>query len=76
MYLAYTLKQFCELHNISRTTFWKLGKDRPAIMRAGRRILISIEAAEAWRREMEARSAARLTPAASKPDAARPVPSA
>ena len=61
MRLAYTVEHFCEAHAISRATLYALLKrgDGPQIMKIGRRTLISVEAAEAWRRRMEERTAAR-----------------
>lgn len=52
--LAYTLKEFCELHSLSRTSLYKLfGKgDGPAVMSLGRHKVISIEAAAEWRARM------------------------
>lgn len=51
-----TVAQFCADHNISRTHFYQLTKDGkgPRLMRLGRRVLISAEAAADWRRQMEA----------------------
>lgn len=57
---AFTVHQFCADHSISRATFYNLineGKG-PVLMKVGSRTLISVEAAEAWRRRMEAESAA------------------
>jgi hypothetical protein len=53
--LAFTVPEFCETHRISRALFYILARDGrgPAIIKAGRRTLISAEAAEAWRRRME-----------------------
>jgi hypothetical protein len=53
--VANTVGQFCQEHNISRGHFYNLLKrgDGPAIMRVGRRTLISAEAATEWRRRME-----------------------
>jgi hypothetical protein len=47
---------FCREHGIFRGTFYNLLKrgDGPAIMKVGRRTLISAEAAAEWRRRMEA----------------------
>jgi predicted DNA-binding transcriptional regulator AlpA len=54
---AYTVPQFCEAHGgISVPFFYTLinrGK-APRMMRVGKRVLISHEAATEWRREMEA----------------------
>lgn len=57
---AYTVAQFCADHNISRTHFYQLIKDgkAPRLMKVGRRVLISAEAAADWRRDMERESAA------------------
>jgi predicted DNA-binding transcriptional regulator AlpA len=52
---AYSVRQFCEAFGISETTYFKLkskGKG-PREMRLGKRILISLEAADAWRRARE-----------------------
>ncbi len=53
---TYTVAQFCADHNISRTHFYQLTKDGkgPRLMKLGRRVLISAEAAADWRRQMEA----------------------
>ena len=52
--LAYSILQFCEAHNLSRATFYNLLRDKkaPAIMKVGRRTLITAEAAKAWREKM------------------------
>lgn len=52
---AYTIGEFCERHGISRSFYFKtqnvgLG---PLVMHLGNRVMISREAAEAWRRERE-----------------------
>lgn len=46
-----SIDQFCQAHEISRQFFNKLNKagSGPAIIKVGRRVLISIEAAAAWR---------------------------
>lgn len=51
---TYTIDEFCQLHNISRTTFYSLMKqgNGPAIMKVGRRTLISVVAAEKWRNSL------------------------
>lgn len=53
---AFSIKQFCEFHNLPQSTFFKLQKEgkAPKSFKAGRRRLISEEAAAEWRREMEA----------------------
>lgn len=56
---AFTVAEFCESHRLSRSALYKMwaaGKG-PRIMRVGSKVLISIEAAEAWRREREAEAA-------------------
>jgi hypothetical protein len=52
---AHTVAQFCADHNISRTHFYQLIKDGkgPRLMKLGRRVLISAEAAADWRGDME-----------------------
>ena len=53
--LALTIPQFCEAFNISEAFYYKLRKQRqgPREMKLGTRKLISLEAADAWRRERE-----------------------
>lgn len=53
---AYTLAEFCAEHRISRTHLWALTKagKGPRMMKLGRRILVSVEAAADWRRQVEA----------------------
>lgn len=48
---AYTVKQFCEAHNLPESTYYLIRKEGkgPRVTKAGRRTLISIEAAEEWR---------------------------
>jgi predicted DNA-binding transcriptional regulator AlpA len=52
---AYSIAQFCCQHGISRSLFYKLLQEghAPRIMKAGKRTLISHEAAEKWRHSME-----------------------
>ena len=50
-----TVSEFCETYCVGRNLFYKLlsvGMG-PQIMKIGRRTLISVEAADAWGREME-----------------------
>jgi predicted DNA-binding transcriptional regulator AlpA len=57
---ASSIEQFCESHNISRAHFYQLcasGRG-PRLIKLGRRVIISQEAAADWRRDMEARTAA------------------
>lgn len=51
---AFSVSEFCTAHGFSRALFYLLLKDgrAPAIMRVGRRTLISAEAAAAWRERM------------------------
>ena len=53
--LTYTIPQFCDGHNLSRTHFYALLKEGkgPRLMKVGRRSLISAESAAAWRKRME-----------------------
>jgi len=55
--LALTILQFCEAFNISEAFYYKLKKQGqgPREMEVGARKLISLEAADAWRRERESR---------------------
>ena len=54
-----TVGQFCLTHNISRALLYLLLRNGrgPRVMKAGRRTLISAEAAADWRRAMETASA-------------------
>ncbi len=54
-----TIDEFCIEHRICRATFYNLKKQgsAPAIMRVGSRVLVSKEAAAAWRRDMETKTA-------------------
>lgn len=56
---SYSVSEFCQRHGISRSKFYQLRNqgDAPVIFRVGAKPLISVEAAEAWRRNMEARAA-------------------
>ena len=53
--LAFSIAEFCRRHGISRAHFYNLSKngEGPAVMRVGRRALISVEAAAEWRVRME-----------------------
>lgn len=52
---ALSIALFCQLHSISRSTYFNLRADgrAPREMRVGTRVLISREAAADWRRERE-----------------------
>jgi predicted DNA-binding transcriptional regulator AlpA len=56
---ALSIDEFCSDHGISRATFYNLRKTgrAPLEMKVGARRLISIEAAAAWRRQMEVEAA-------------------
>ncbi len=51
----YSVTDFCREHGISRGLFYSLLREGrgPRVIKAGRRTLISREAAEEWRRRME-----------------------
>ncbi len=52
---AYSILEFCQRHDLSRSGYYNMPlQDRPREMRVGSRVLISREAAEAWRRAREA----------------------
>jgi len=54
-HLAFSISEFCRSHRISPALFYKLkrlGKG-PREMKVGARVLITHEAAAAWRRERE-----------------------
>jgi hypothetical protein len=52
---AYSVRDFCAAHNITKVFFYKLMKEGagPRIMKVGSRTLISVEAASDWRQLME-----------------------
>jgi hypothetical protein len=52
---AFTIKEFCEAHRLSEAMYYKIRTAGlgPREMRTFRKITISIEAAEQWRRERE-----------------------
>jgi predicted DNA-binding transcriptional regulator AlpA len=52
---AMSLGEFCSRHGISRSSFYLLKRagEAPRLMQVGNRVLISREAAAAWRRERE-----------------------
>ena len=53
--MAYSIRQFCEVHSISVDTYFRLQRAGlgPVTMKVGCRTLISVEAAAAWRRDRE-----------------------
>jgi hypothetical protein len=50
---AYSVDEFCARHRISVQLFYKNRKQMPRTFSVGARVLISREAAAAWRRERE-----------------------
>ena len=50
----YSVAEFCREHGISRGLFYRLLREGrgPRVIKAGRRTLISREAAEQWRRRV------------------------
>ena len=50
---AFTVNEFCACHRISVQLFYKNRKQMPRTFNVGTRVLISKEAAAAWRRERE-----------------------
>ena len=50
---AYSVDEFCARHRISVQLFYKNRKQMPRTFNVGTRVLISKEAAAAWRRERE-----------------------
>jgi hypothetical protein len=55
---VFSIPEFCVRHRISTALFFKMLREgrAPRVMRAGRRTLITREAAEDWRRALEAAS--------------------
>jgi hypothetical protein len=56
--MAMSIAEFCRLHSISQDQFFKMrrGGWGPAIMKVGKRTLISTESAARWRAEREAKA--------------------
>ncbi len=52
---AFSVAEFCREHAISRGLFYNMLREGrgPRVIKAGRRTLISQEAAQEWRRRME-----------------------
>jgi hypothetical protein len=50
---AFTISEFCRRHRISLALFYKMRPQMPVTFNLGARVLISREAATAWRRERE-----------------------
>lgn len=60
---AYTIAEFCDAHRISRTHLHNMTKAGrgPRVMKVGRRVLITPEAAADWRRLLEQEAASPST---------------
>jgi hypothetical protein len=50
---AFSIAEFCRRHGISPQLFYKFRHEMPVTFRIGARVLVSREAAAAWRRERE-----------------------
>ena len=50
---AFSIEEFCRRHRISVQLFYKLREQMPVTFRVGSRVLVSREAAAAWRRARE-----------------------
>jgi hypothetical protein len=50
---AFTVSEFCARHRISVQLFYKNREQMPRTFKVGTRVLISKEAAAAWRRQRE-----------------------
>ena len=60
---AYSIATFCIAHHLSQAMYFKMKAEGwgPAEMKVGSRVLISFEAAAAWRRQREAAAKAEGT---------------
>ena len=56
---AFGVVEFCKRHRISPQLFYKFRAEMPATFRVGTRVLVSREAAAAWRHERERAANAR-----------------
>lgn len=57
---AYSVEEFCSRHRISVQLFYKNRQQMPRSFNVGTRVLISKEAAAAWRRQREQQAADRV----------------
>ena len=59
---AFSIPAFCEAYGISEDTYYKMQREGwgPKVMKVGHRTLISMEAADQWRREREAAAPTRM----------------
>lgn len=55
---AFSISEFCRRHGISPQLFYKFKSEMPPTFRIGARVLISREAAAAWRQRREREAAA------------------
>ena len=55
---TFDIPSFCQAYGIGRSTLYRLWREGagPVVMRVGRRVLISREAADDWRKRLEAAS--------------------
>lgn len=55
---VYTVQQFCDAHQLGRNLFYKMLAEGtgPAVMKVGRRTLISRQSAQEWREMVEQRT--------------------
>ena len=53
---CYTIEEFCRRNRVSTAMFYKTRSLMPRTFNVGKRVLITREAAAAWRREREAAS--------------------
>ena len=56
---VFTVQQFCDNYQIGRNLFYKMvaSGTGPALMKVGRRTLISLQAANEWRERVERETA-------------------
>ena len=56
--LTFSIPSFCAAFNVGRTTLYRMWREGegPDVMRLRRRVVISAQAADAWRRRVEAAS--------------------
>lgn len=56
---VFNIAEFCSAHKISRSAFYNLigAGQGPRLMRVGKRVLITAEAAAEWREKMTVRDA-------------------
>jgi len=69
---AYTIREFCDAHRISKSTYYNLRKQDlgPDEARVRDRVIITMEAAARWRKARERATAAERTGHTAAPSAA------